>query len=75
MRFFPAQQRLTTKNPPFIVWFQGGPGSSGLIGLFFEIGPYDLNLKRDPPEIEWRKVGNWNKNYNLLFIDQPVGTG
>lgn len=52
--------------------FLGGPGSRGEIGLFFEIGPYYLN---DDLILENRTVGNWNKNYHVLFLDQPIGTG
>lgn len=25
-----------------IMWIQGGPGASGFIGNFFEVGPLDL---------------------------------
>lgn len=46
----------------------GGPGmpSSGY-GNFLEIGPFDMNLtERDH---------SWVKNFNILFIDNPVGVG
>ncbi|KAI8926212.1 Alpha/Beta hydrolase protein, partial [Entophlyctis helioformis] len=69
--FFPAQQPLE-EHPPLIVWLQGGPGSSSMIGLFYEMGPIrlddnDLLLRRNPD--------SWNTHYSMLFIDNPVGTG
>jgi pimeloyl-ACP methyl ester carboxylesterase len=57
---------------PLVLWLQGGPGSSGMTGLFYEIGPYTLN---DKIQMVDRTVGNWNQKYNVLFVDQPVGTG
>lgn len=50
----------------------GGPGSAGELGLFFELGPYYLT---EDLILEPRTVGNWNKNFNVLFLDQPIGTG
>jgi vitellogenic carboxypeptidase-like protein len=50
----------------------GGPGSSGSLGLFFEVGPYYLNERL---EIEDRTVGQWNRDFNVVFLDQPIGTG
>jgi len=49
----------------------GGPGCSGMLALFVENGPYHVvdasTLKMNPY--------SWNSNANILFIDQPVGTG
>ncbi|XP_050689000.1 retinoid-inducible serine carboxypeptidase-like isoform X2 [Eriocheir sinensis] len=53
---------------PLIMWLQGGPGASGVgYGNFMELGPYDIN-------------GNlreyaWTKKANVMFVDNPVGTG
>jgi len=53
---------------PLILWLQGGPGGSSTgFGNFFEIGPLDTELK--PREATWAKLGN------LIFVDNPVGTG
>lgn len=68
--FTPAQS--TSEQAPLLIWLQGGPGSPGELGLFFEIGPYYLN---ENLELESRTVGNWNQEYNVLFLDQPIGTG
>ena len=56
---------------PLIIWLNGGPGCSSLIGEFLEVGPLGLS-KSGSIEINkesWLSVGH------LLFIDQPVGTG
>jgi serine carboxypeptidase 1 len=46
----------------------GGPGGSSTgFGNFMEIGPQDVDLK--PRNTSWVKYAN------LLFIDNPVGTG
>ncbi|KAL2985758.1 hypothetical protein AAZX31_12G169000 [Glycine max] len=55
-----------SKPWPIILWLQGGPGSSG-VGNFKEIGPLDDNLK--PRNFTWLKKAD------LLFVDNPVGTG
>ena len=43
-----------------------------MTGLFFENGPYYLN---EALELENRTVGHWNKDYNVIYVDQPIGTG
>ncbi|KAL6430080.1 hypothetical protein ACFW04_007699 [Cataglyphis niger] len=55
-------------DKPLIIWLQGGPGaSSTAYGNFEELGPLDINLEP--------RNYTWVKNYNVLFIDNPVGTG
>ncbi|KAK9061579.1 hypothetical protein SSX86_018761 [Deinandra increscens subsp. villosa] len=57
------------KKPwPIILWLQGGPGGSGVgIGNFAEVGPLDASLKK--------RNSTWLKKADLLFVDNPVGTG
>ncbi|KAI8899170.1 Alpha/Beta hydrolase protein [Globomyces pollinis-pini] len=68
--FFPAEEPLE-ENPPLIIWIQGGPGSSSMIGLFYEMGP----MKFDGSDKLIRNPNTWSKHASMLFIDNPVGTG
>lgn len=61
------------KKVPTIIWLNGGPGSSSQLGNFQELGP--LLLKRNINVEVVKNQHSWVKNYNVLFVDQPVGTG
>ncbi|XP_066120115.1 retinoid-inducible serine carboxypeptidase [Saccopteryx bilineata] len=53
---------------PLVMWLQGGPGGSSTgFGNFEEIGPLDCDLKP--------RRTTWLQSANLLFVDNPVGTG
>lgn len=52
---------------PLVIWLQGGPGASSMYGNFEELGPLTLELEE--------RNHTWVKHYNVLFIDNPVGTG
>ncbi|KAJ5105452.1 Peptidase S10 serine carboxypeptidase [Penicillium alfredii] len=59
-------------NDNLIIWFNGGPGCSSLIGLITGNGPISFagnstRLERNP--YSWTRLGN------VLYVDQPVGTG
>ncbi|XP_068148547.1 retinoid-inducible serine carboxypeptidase [Drosophila tropicalis] len=53
---------------PLAIWLQGGPGASSTgYGNFEELGPLQL----DGSYREW----TWVKDMNVIFIDNPVGSG
>ncbi|KAG0230317.1 hypothetical protein BGX31_005879 [Mortierella sp. GBA43] len=68
--YFPAA-KPKVQDPPLVIWFQGGPGSSSMIGLFYLNGPFRVN---EDNKLE-RRPFSWTDEYSVLFIDQPVGTG
>ncbi|XP_038688308.1 serine carboxypeptidase-like isoform X2 [Tripterygium wilfordii] len=71
MFYFFFDSRHDKKNDPFILWLSGGPGASGSTALFYENGPFTL-------EDDFSLVDNtysWDKMSNILFVDQPMGTG
>ncbi|KAH6690573.1 pheromone-processing carboxypeptidase KEX1 [Plectosphaerella plurivora] len=53
-----------------VVWLNGGPGCSSEDGALMEIGPYRVS-----GENLVYNNGTWNQFANLLFVDNPVGTG
>ncbi|KAG7029856.1 Serine carboxypeptidase-like 51, partial [Cucurbita argyrosperma subsp. argyrosperma] len=64
----PSRVDVGSKPWPTILWLQGGPGGSGTgFGNFLEIGPLNSNLKP--------RNSTWLQKADLLFVDNPVGTG
>ena len=59
-------------SDPVILWLNGGPGCSSLIGMVYENGPFvfetnTTKLKLNPH--------SWNQQANLLYIESPGGVG
>lgn len=67
--FFSVQS--DPKNAPLVLWLQGGPGASSLFGLFMENGPFSVIQNKT---LRTRQY-SWNLNHNVIYIDNPVGTG
>lgn len=69
--WFIESQSPTQEQDPLVLWTNGGPGCSGLVGLLTEHGPYwvydDLSLRANDY--------SWNKYANMLYIEQPYGVG
>ena len=64
------------EDAPLILWINGGPGASSMIGLFIENGP--LKLVRDQNNIlkvHYLEGISWTSIANVIFLDQPIGTG
>lgn len=65
------QSRESYETDPLVLWLTGGPGCASEVALFYENGPYQFNedstLKSNPY--------SWNAVSNLLYVDQPIGTG
>ena len=71
MFFWLFRSRNNASSVPLVLWLNGVPGCATELSIFYENGPFtindDLTLKRNNY--------SWNENSNLLYVDQPVGTG
>ncbi|KAF9258269.1 alpha/beta-hydrolase [Marasmius fiardii PR-910] len=59
------------ENEPWLVWLNGGPGSSSQLGLMTENGP--LRVQGDFSITQ--NNFSWHKLADAFWVDQPVGTG
>ena len=62
------------ENAPVVLWLNGGPGCSSLIGLIYEHGPFRINDSTNPPTL-YRFDYNWAKLANMIYLESPVGVG
>lgn len=69
--FWHYQNRHIADRQRTILWLNGGPGCSSMDGALMEVGPYRV---RHGGNLEYNN-GSWDEFANLLFVDQPVGTG
>jgi len=58
-------------NDPLVLWMNGGPGSSSLIGFLTEHGPFrplqDGTI--EPYEQSWNRIAN------IIYVESPCGVG
>jgi len=66
------ESRNAPKTDPVVMWMTGGPGCSSEVALFGENGPCQVNANGTGT---MTNPYSWNSNANLLYIDQPAGTG
>ncbi|KAJ7202096.1 alpha/beta-hydrolase [Mycena pura] len=60
-----------TSTEPWIIWLNGGPGASSMMGLLTENGP--IRVTGTFPIVQ--NNFSWHQLADTFWIDQPVGTG
>lgn len=71
MFYFFFESRGSKADDPVVLWMTGGPGCSSELAVFYENGPFKIT---DNLTLAWNEYG-WDKASNLIFVDQPTGTG
>lgn len=71
IHYFYFESENDPVNDPVIFWTNGGPGCSGQLGLFTEMGPWrpaaNGSLMRNP--------FTWTRKASMVFLEQPAGVG
>jgi carboxypeptidase C (cathepsin A) len=55
-----------------ILWLNGGPGCSSLVGLIEENGPFHV---KDNGNTVYENVYAWNKVGHVIYLEFPAGVG
>ncbi|KAK4199158.1 putative carboxypeptidase S1 [Triangularia verruculosa] len=73
--FWFFESRNSPETSPLVLWLNGGPGCSSMLGLFVENGPcyYPEDASSDSDPV--LNSESWNSYANMLYLDQPVGVG
>ncbi|CAL9737508.1 pheromone-processing carboxypeptidase Kex1p [Monosporozyma servazzii] len=66
-----TEEEENDEEKPLIFWFNGGPGCSSMDGALVESGPFRINNNGEAII----NPGSWHTRGDLVFIDQPIGTG
>ena len=62
------QETITNRT---IFWLNGGPGCSSMDGALLETGPFRINSQQQVIS----NNGSWHKLGDIIYVDQPAGTG
>ena len=65
------KSRTNASTDPLVIYLTGGPGRWSQFAIFYENGPFkiteDITLEKNQY--------SWNEVANMLYVDQPLGTG
>lgn len=67
-------EAVAWETAPLLIWINGGPGCSSLIGWGTENGPFLISDKNPSAGFVASDYA-WNKEANVLYVDQPAGIG
>ena len=63
---------------PLVLWVQGGPGGSSMLGMFTEVGQWLVVPNSSDPALKAALIpnpGSWSKHANMLYWEAPAGVG
>lgn len=66
-----VESQSNPSEDPLVLWLNGGPGCSSLLGLLTELGPYQITEDNQVVENKF----SWNKKANIIFLESPAGVG
>lgn len=72
LHYWFVESQNSPQNDPVVVWMNGGPGCSSMLGLLTELGPFRVG--NDNTTVHLNKY-SWNKVANVLFLEAPAGVG
>jgi len=70
--FWMFESRNDPSKDPLVLWMTGGPGCSSQLALLAENGPCNIGPNSTTPQLN---PYSWTSKANVIWVDQPSGTG
>jgi len=67
-----VESQNSPATDPLVLWLNGGPGSSSLIGMFIEHGPFRQDVNGKNLTIN---PYAWNRVANIIYLESPSYVG
>ena len=67
-----AESRSDPANDPLVIWLNGGPGCSSMLGFYTENGPRNYKYLKDRVKQPFTLEENpysWNTAANVMYVD------
>ncbi|KAI3492421.1 hypothetical protein L1887_42925 [Cichorium endivia] len=70
--YYFVESPTDSSTKPLVLWLNGGPGCSSMIGAMAELGPF--RVTSDGKSL-FRNDYAWSNVANMLFLESPAGVG
>ena len=67
-----VESQSNPETDHLILWFNGGPGCSSMLGWSQEHGPFNM---MDGTDVWVENDYSWNKEANVIYLESPGGVG
>lgn len=80
LHYWYVESERAPARDPLVLWLNGGPGASSLIGLFTELGSLVTNDDSTQRPLDgvpalFYNPYSWSQVANLLYVESPAGVG
>ncbi|ESO96867.1 hypothetical protein LOTGIDRAFT_159616 [Lottia gigantea] len=72
LHYWFVESQRNPKSDPLILWMNGGPGCSSVLGLLTEHGPFRI---MDDGKTVYYNNASWNLLANMIYLEAPAGVG
>ncbi|ESP01459.1 hypothetical protein LOTGIDRAFT_206131 [Lottia gigantea] len=72
LHYWFVESQRNPKEDPLVLWMNGGPGCSSVLGLLTEHGPFRI---MDDGKTVYYNNASWNLLANMIYLEAPAGVG